>query len=143
MDELVLSDQNSPRERIQGVDRAIEESDRPGFRVGSGSKAMRIDDKTSANLGAAGLNRAQATDAAAQSGASKAARKGGEASSDRVNLSNLAESINQLDGTSPQREERVQQLAALYQAGKYEPNAEAVGGAMIDEAIGQSGSTQA
>ena len=72
-------------------------------------------------------------------GTAKTTKKGGEPGADRVNLSNLAESLNQLDATSPQREERLKQLSAAYLSGKYEPNAEAVSSAMIDEAISQTG----
>lgn len=100
---------------------------------------MRIEDNSNAGLGSSQLERAKATNTAAQTGASKAAQKGGGSASDRVNLSNLAESLNQLDATSPQREERLKQLSAAVRAGTYEPNAEMISSAMIDEALGQSG----
>ena len=99
---------------------------------------MRIDNNNMAGIGASGLNRAQAAEAAERQANAVGANKTSSSSSDRVNLSTLAEQIKKMDVNSPQQEQRLSQLAAVFKAGKYAPDPEAISGAMLDEALGGS-----
>lgn len=95
---------------------------------------MRIEDNNLAGLGAQGLSRAQGTEAAGRSG-SEVGKKSGAGGADEVNLSVLAERLQSLEAGSAEREKRIEELASAFQAGRYEPNAEVVGGAMLNDAV--------
>lgn len=88
-----------------------------------------------AGIGASGLDRTQSTEAVDQQASTGAARRLGRGGTDQVSLSRLAEQLKALDSQSPERQARLDQLAAAYQAGEYNPDPEAVGDAVIDDAL--------
>ena len=57
-----------------------------------------------------------------------------EAPDDRVQLSDLSETLKSLAADSPEREARVAQLAAEYRAGRYQPDPQATSRGIIDDA---------
>lgn len=98
---------------------------------------MRIEDNKLAGLGAQGLGRTQGAEAAERSG-SEVGKKSGSNGTDEVNLSVLAERLQSLEAGSAEREKRIAELSSAYQSGRYEPNAEAVSGAMLNDAIAET-----
>jgi anti-sigma28 factor (negative regulator of flagellin synthesis) len=57
-----------------------------------------------------------------------------EYADDRVQLSELSETLKALGADGPEREARVTRLAAEYRAGRYQPDAQAASRAIIDDA---------
>jgi flagellar biosynthesis anti-sigma factor FlgM len=60
----------------------------------------------------------------------------GPESPDQVRLSSLAESLQAADPSSPERAQRLSQLAAEVQAGRYSPDPEIIARGLVDEALG-------
>ncbi|MCS7042530.1 MAG: flagellar biosynthesis anti-sigma factor FlgM [Bryobacteraceae bacterium] len=95
---------------------------------------MKIDDRNTVNVNPADIARAQAPEAVQpQTGAQEARRTEG-VPGDRVALSDLSAKIRELVSGSPAREARIAELAAQFEAGRYEPDPGAVADAMIAEA---------
>jgi anti-sigma28 factor (negative regulator of flagellin synthesis) len=99
---------------------------------------MRIQDNSMAGVGASGLDKTQAAETQQRqtTGTGGAGKTG---SSDAVSLSSLAGKVQAEDVNSPEREARLATLAASFAAGTYQPNLDVVSGAMIDEAVGETG----
>lgn len=95
---------------------------------------MKIDDRNSASVNPADLARAQAPEAVNQQQKAGGGKGPGGAESDRVALSDLSARIRELVSGSPAREARIAELAAQFEAGRYEPDAGAVADALIREA---------
>ncbi len=100
---------------------------------------MRIDTNNMAGIGASGLDRTQSTDAVEQQAGQAVAKRGAGGATDQVNLSVLAERLQSMEPQSAERQARLEQLAAAYQAGTYNPDPMAVSEAMIDDATMSSG----
>ncbi|MGJ5820648.1 flagellar biosynthesis anti-sigma factor FlgM [Paludibaculum fermentans] len=100
---------------------------------------MRIDTNNMAGIGASGLDRTQSADAVEQQAGQAVAKRGAGGAADQVNLSVLAERLQAMEPQSPERQARLEQLAAAYQAGTYNPDPAAVSEAMIDDATMASG----
>ena len=90
-------------------------------------------------IGASGLGRTQATEPAGRQAGAGSVKGGAGTGADHVNLSSLAEQLQTLDTASPAREAHLNRLAALYEAGAYQPDAEAISDAIIDDSLGQAG----
>jgi flagellar biosynthesis anti-sigma factor FlgM len=74
--------------------------------------------------------------AAADSSAGKRAASGGRSSAgDDVHLSELVRSLRSLVPDSPERQERLEQIARAYASGTYEMNAEATASKIIDDSL--------
>lgn len=98
---------------------------------------MRIDNKNTPGLEPQklqGTESTRETGQGAHGGTSGSSPLGG----DRVQLSSLAEILRQLDPASPERLARLQQLEELVRTGRYEPDPEALGEALINEALSDS-----
>ncbi len=89
-------------------------------------------------VGSSGLDRTQAAEIQPRQ-STETGNAGRTASSDQVSLSTLAGKVQAQDSGSPEREAKLQALAASFEAGAYQPDLEAVAGAMIDEAVGDTG----
>ncbi|QOY86748.1 flagellar biosynthesis anti-sigma factor FlgM [Paludibaculum fermentans] len=100
---------------------------------------MRIDTNNMAGIGASGLDRTQSADAVEQQAGQAVAKRGAGGATDQVNLSVLAERLQSMEPQSPERQARLEQLSAAYQAGTYNPDPMAVSEAMIDDATSSSG----
>ena len=94
---------------------------------------MRIPDNQATGVGAPGVNRTQAT-ITPHSTNHPSSEKTGSGSSDQVQLSELVASLKAEDPGSPEREARIEQLRMQVAAGTYQPDAEKISEAMIDEA---------
>ena len=99
---------------------------------------MRVNDNGLAGLGAAGTSRAQQTEA--ENRQLTELNRAGTGKSDHVRLSGLAERLQALDHGSDEREAKVEQLRAQFQAGRYQPDAEKTGESIIRDAFSR-GST--
>ena len=99
---------------------------------------MRVYDTNLTGTSAAETGRSQETqriDRSAQGGASRVGGSG----SDHVELSGSLGRLSQtLSSFQQDRASRVQSLAAMYQSGKYRPDAMATSRAMVSEAISAS-----
>lgn len=96
---------------------------------------MKIDDRNTANLNPAGLDRTRTAEVA-EAQQDQRSGKAGEAAAggDRVALSELSARLRELSESAAARQERIAALAAQFEAGRYEPDAGAVADAMIAEA---------
>ena len=74
-------------------------------------------------------------DATDQSGRNQAARVGPGAASDDVHLSELVRSLRSLVPDSPERQERIEQIARAYANGTYQVDAEATASKIIDDSL--------
>jgi flagellar biosynthesis anti-sigma factor FlgM len=99
---------------------------------------MRIDDNGMTTVNATQANRVQAPDSSDQQ-AERAKPRPGQQIEDRVQLSSLAASVNGLQDDSATREAGLQSLAARFQAGRLEVNAERVADALIDQELNEDG----
>ena len=72
--------------------------------------------------------------AAGQSGRKQASRVNSDPSGDDVHLSELVQSLRSLAADSPERQERLEQIARAYANGTYEPDAEGTASGIIDDA---------
>lgn len=95
---------------------------------------MKIDDRNAANLNPAALDQARLAEAAEAQRASRAGLPTQTESSDRVALSEVSARLQELAGGGDAREARIQALAAQFEAGRYEPDLDAVADALIAEA---------
>jgi flagellar biosynthesis anti-sigma factor FlgM len=77
----------------------------------------------------------QPLDATDQSGRNQAARTTSGAATDDVHLSELVRSLRSLAADSPERQERIEQLARAYAAGTYQVDAEATASKIIDDSL--------
>lgn len=100
---------------------------------------MRIDDNGLTNVNATQANRVQAPDTHDQAGARPAGQRPGLLVEDRVHLSSLASSVQNLQDESVARETMLQTLATEFQSGKLNVDAERVADALIDQALGENG----
>ena len=96
---------------------------------------MTVNDPTLASLGSAGAARSQETGNTQPAG--RPIVKGDPLSrgGDDVHLSELVRSLRSLASESPDRQERIEQLARSYAEGSYTVNAEATASAIIDDAL--------
>jgi flagellar biosynthesis anti-sigma factor FlgM len=62
-------------------------------------------------------------------------RTNGAGSSDDVHLSELVRSLRSLAADSPERQERIEQIARAYANGDYKVDAEATADKIIDDAL--------
>lgn len=74
-------------------------------------------------------------DVAEQPGRKQAARAGAASALDDVHLSELVKSLRSLVPDSPERQERLEQIARAYANGTYEVNAEATASKIIDDSL--------
>ncbi|MBI5281831.1 MAG: hypothetical protein HY858_09135 [Candidatus Solibacter usitatus] len=105
----------------------------------AGKHSMRIDDKHMAGIGAPGLDRAQWAESGEQRAGRTAPDGAGGVQTDRVSLSGLAARIQALEDGSAERKSRLEALAAAYREGRLETDGEAVGEAVIEEALAGRG----
>ena len=95
--------------------------------------SMRIDQR---NLtGAAEAGRARESQSIGRDGRSISSSTSGGSGSDQVELSSLSRALSASAST---RSSRVEQLAARYQAGQYQPDPAEVGKSMVSDAIAGS-----
>ena len=73
-------------------------------------------------------------DGTSQPGRNQAARAG-SAAADDVHLSELVRSLRSLVPDSPERQERIEQIARAYANGTYKVDAEATASKIIDDAL--------
>jgi len=73
-------------------------------------------------------------DGTGQPGRNQAARAG-SSSADDVHLSELVRSLRSLVPDSPERQERIEQLARAYASGTYDMNAAATASKIIDDSL--------
>jgi hypothetical protein len=95
---------------------------------------MKINDSNMAGIGATDLSRAQGAEPAGAGGRGGAVQRGGGAGQDRVELSPLAAALTTLAADSAERSARVDELAAEYAAGRYEPDADETSRALVADA---------
>ena len=69
-----------------------------------------------------------------QSGRNQAPRVA-DAAGDDIHLSELVRSLRSLVPDSPERQERLEQIARAYASGAYEVDPEATAGKMVDDAL--------
>jgi flagellar biosynthesis anti-sigma factor FlgM len=70
-----------------------------------------------------------------QSGRKQATRATPDAATDDAHLSELVRSLRSLVPDSPERQERIEQIARAYANGTYEVDAEATAGKIIDDTL--------
>jgi negative regulator of flagellin synthesis FlgM len=95
---------------------------------------MKIDDRNAANLNPAGLDRTRSAELVEAQQGQRTEKPGGAAGGDRVSLSDLSARLRELSESPAAREQRIAALAAEFEAGRYEPDPDAVADAMIAEA---------
>ncbi len=95
---------------------------------------MKVNDPNSARIAPGALEQTQRLDEAAGKRASEAR---GRQSEDKVQLSDLADSIQELSADSPQRAELVEKLAAEYREGRYEADPVETSRALVADALQQ------
>lgn len=96
---------------------------------------MTVNNSTLASLGSAGAARSPETDNAQQTGRPTSSGVAAGQTSDDVHLSELVRSLRSLASESPDRQQRMEQLARAHAAGAYQVNAEATASAIIDDAL--------
>ena len=74
-------------------------------------------------------------DATNQSSQNPAARVGSATPNDDVHLSELVRSLRSLVPDSPERQERIEQIARAYADGTYQVDAEATASKIIDDSL--------
>ena len=77
----------------------------------------------------------QPLDATDSSGRNQAARAASNSPGDDVHLSELVRSLRSLVPDSPERQERIEQLARAYASGTYDMNAAATASKIIDDSL--------
>ena len=70
-----------------------------------------------------------------QSGRNQTPRAGSDETGDDIHLSELVRSLRSLVPDSPERQERLEQIARAYANGTYEVDADGTAGKMIDETV--------
>jgi flagellar biosynthesis anti-sigma factor FlgM len=104
---------------------------------------MRINDPNASGISSATVGIAKNSDGTGKTGG-RQGTSGASGSSDEIQLSRLAGHLTDAQGavsgslsceeTSPERQARIDQLAALVQSGSYNPDPTAIAQAMVDEA---------
>ena len=95
---------------------------------------MRIDNVNSNGVSGSQLERARG--AGAGSDAASSTGTAAQAGGDRVSLSGLASRLVELVGSqTPQGAARLEELAAQFRAGKYQPDAAAVSRKLVSESM--------
>lgn len=87
------------------------------------------------DIGSSGISKAQETNEAAR-GRQGRVGDGAASSTDRVQLSNLSETLRASDSESPERAARLQQLTADIAAGRYHADSTEVSKSIIKDSIG-------
>jgi len=97
---------------------------------------MKVNDPNLNPLGSAGTAGAQQTQRSTQAGGSANGRSSASssASSDDVNLSELVRSLRSLAADSPERQNKMEQLARTYASGNYKVDPQATAAAIIEDA---------
>lgn len=98
---------------------------------------MRINDNGTAGIGSPGLGKAQQPAEVTARHDATAARTTKSGSGDEVSLSTLADRLSAAEDSSPEREARIQSLAAAFLAGSYEADPEAIADKLLGEAESQ------
>ena len=98
---------------------------------------MKVNDPNTAGIGSAGLGQTQRLDEVAAKRQAETARTQAN-NEDRVQLSNLAGTLQELSAESPEREALVEQLAAEYREGRYKPDPRETSSALITETLKQN-----
>ena len=70
-----------------------------------------------------------------QSGRKQTQRTGSDTNGDDVHLSELVRSLRSLAADSPERQERIEQIARAYANGTYKVDAEATASKIIDDSL--------
>ena len=95
---------------------------------------MRVDPRNLTGAAAAETGRAQESQSIGRSSRAGTGRTGGSGS-DQVELSSLSRALN---ASASSRSSRVDQLAALYQSGQYQPDPAATSKSMVSDALSAS-----
>ena len=98
---------------------------------------MRIPDNQASGVGASGVNRAQETVTATSANRTGGQKTDGGAG-DAIQLSNLAASLRAQSPGSAERTARIEHLRMQIAGGTYQPDAQKISQALIDEATGSS-----
>ena len=98
---------------------------------------MKVNDPNTAGISSSALGQTQRLDEAAAKRQAETARTQGGAE-DRVQLSNLAGTLQELSAEAPEREALVEQLAAEYREGRYQPDPRETSSALITETLKQN-----
>jgi anti-sigma28 factor (negative regulator of flagellin synthesis) len=98
---------------------------------------MRVNDPNTAGISSSGLGQTQRLDETAARRQVESARTQAN-HEDRVQLSSLAGTLQELSVDSPEREELVEQLAAEYREGRYRPDPRETSSALITETLKQN-----
>lgn len=95
---------------------------------------MKIDDRNAANLNPAALDQARPAEAVEAQKTARIGQTAQQDAGDRVALSEFSARLQELAGGGEAREARIQALAEQFEAGRYEPDPDAVADALIAEA---------
>jgi anti-sigma28 factor (negative regulator of flagellin synthesis) len=98
---------------------------------------MKVNDPNTAGISSSGLGQTQRLDEVAAKRQAEAARTQAN-SEDRVQLSNLAGTLQELSVDAPEREALVEHLAAEYRDGRYQPDPRETSSALISETLKQN-----
>lgn len=98
---------------------------------------MKVNDPNTAGISSAGLGQTQRLDEAAAKRQVETSRTSANYE-DRVQLSSLAGTLQELSVDSPEREALVEQLGAEYQEGRYQPDPRETSSALITESLKQN-----
>jgi anti-sigma28 factor (negative regulator of flagellin synthesis) len=98
---------------------------------------MKVNDPNTAGISSSGLGQTQRLDEAAARRQVESARNQAN-HEDRVQLSNLAGTLQELSVDSPEREILVEQLAGEYREGRYRPDPREISSALITETLKQN-----
>ncbi|MGO9093633.1 MAG: flagellar biosynthesis anti-sigma factor FlgM [Bryobacteraceae bacterium] len=100
---------------------------------------MKVNESTLNQAAALQLGKTQQPVPVQPGGPAKSAGAQPGQPSDQVQLSDLSSRLLQSSGAqSSSRSARVEQLAADYKAGRYQPNSQATSQRMVDDAIGHA-----
>jgi anti-sigma28 factor (negative regulator of flagellin synthesis) len=98
---------------------------------------MKVNDPNTAGITSSGLGQTQRLDEAAAKRQVETARTQGN-NEDRVQLSSLAGTLQELSVDSPEREALVEQLEGEYREGRYQPDPRETSSALITETLKQN-----
>ncbi len=94
---------------------------------------MKINDANVAGLGSQGIAKTQDAEQAARVRQSKIGEQ--SSSTDKVQLSNLSETLRASEGESPERAAHLERLSADVQAGRYHVDSAALSKSIIQDSI--------
>jgi hypothetical protein len=100
---------------------------------------MKVNDTNAAGISSSGLGHTQRVDEIAAKRQAENAKVQNQ-HEDRVQLSDLAGSLQELGADSPEREAMVERLAAEYAEGRYKPDPVETSRAIVSDTIKDSGS---